>query len=39
MESVKIAPKKCKIAMALAGHHRSAFEHKEKKPGLNLTLG
>ena len=22
MESVKISPKKCKIAMALAGHHR-----------------
>ena len=21
MESVKISPKKCKIAMALAGHH------------------
>ena len=22
MESVKISPKQCKIAMALAGHHR-----------------
>ena len=24
MESVKISPKKCKIAMALADHHRAA---------------
>ena len=25
MESVKISPKKCKIAMALAGHHRAVI--------------
>ena len=25
MESVKISPKKCKIALALAGRHNAAF--------------
>ena len=25
MESVKISPKKCKIAMALAGHHTALY--------------
>ena len=33
MESVKISPKKCKIAMALAGHHRAVH-----KTVLLLTL-
>ena len=26
MESVKISPKKCKIAMALAGHRTALFD-------------
>ena len=32
MESVKISPKKCKIAMALAGHHNGLLA------GVSLSL-
>ena len=31
MESVKISPKKCKIAMALAGHHTDGSLQVSKK--------
>ena len=35
MESVKISPKKCKIAMALAGHHTAALR---QRPWVRIPL-
>ena len=35
MESVKISPKKCKIAMALAGHHTAALS---QRPWVRIPL-
>ena len=35
MESVKISPKKCKIAMALAGHHTAALR---QTPWVRIPL-
>ena len=39
MESVKISPKKCKIAMALAGYHRMTNQAKKAGKDKFYTFG